>query len=91
MIHFIWDRFNEDKNLIKHNIGISEAESAFFDSSSVTFLDIEHSTASETRYICIGKSNKEQILFVSFTYRNEKIRIISVRPANKREKAEHYY
>jgi uncharacterized DUF497 family protein len=57
-------------------------------------LDKEHSTAVETRYICVGNSSK-RLLRVSFTVRadengNETIRIFSARKGKKREENLYY-
>ncbi|HIE24125.1 MAG TPA: BrnT family toxin, partial [Candidatus Korarchaeota archaeon] len=40
----------------------------------------------EERFILLGKTKKERVLFVVFTIRNDKIRIISVRDINKKER-----
>lgn len=85
-IEFEWDEGNIDKNKIKHGIDNREAEESFFDSRSVIYKDVFHSkTKKETRYILLGKTKSSKLLYVVFTKRNKKIRIISVRVINKRE------
>jgi uncharacterized protein len=53
-------------------------------SPALIFDDEEHSDA-EHREIIIGHSFKDRLLLVSFTEREERIRIISARRATKKE------
>ena len=46
---------------------------------------LKHSI-SEKRYICIGKSNENRVLFCYFTIRGIKMRIIGIRIANEKKK-----
>ena len=50
--------------------------------------DPEHSTA-EDRFLMIGYSSKNSLLYVSFSERNNKIRIINTRKATKSERKRH--
>jgi len=83
-LEFEWDKHNSNKIRLRHNITPIEAEQAFFDDYSI-FFDSKHSTA-EKRYQLIGKSNTGKVLFIVFTPRNNKIRIISARSASKKER-----
>ncbi len=47
--------------------------------------DIKHQETEE-RYIAIGMTLNEKLLFVVFTMRDSKIRIISARRANRKER-----
>ncbi|MEK7580802.1 MAG: BrnT family toxin [Patescibacteria group bacterium] len=82
---FEWDRGNIDKSLHKHGITQNEAESAFLDENLFFQEDIKHS-GKEVRFIAIGKIKKVKMLFVAFTVRNDKVRIISARIANFKER-----
>ncbi|MDX2002092.1 MAG: BrnT family toxin [Chitinophagales bacterium] len=82
---FQWDRGNLQKNLLKHGITNEEAESVFDDSRKIIVLDLKHSE-NETRYICIGKSKFDRVLYTAFTVRGSKYRIISCRPASKQNR-----
>jgi uncharacterized DUF497 family protein len=83
---FEWDLGNLLKSEMKHNITAYEAESVFNDPKIIVFFDPKHSKQ-EYRYICIGKSCLDQILYTSFTFREvDLLRIISVRLANKKER-----
>ena len=54
----------------------------FDDPLAVPFEDLEHSTPNETRYVMIGMSSLG-LLFVSFTYRDDIVRLISARRAEQ--------
>ena len=82
---FAWDKGNEQKNWIKHKVTAEEAEEPFFTDDYIILEDKPHSRSAEQRFILLGKTNKERMLFIVFTIRTEKIRIISARDANKKE------
>jgi uncharacterized DUF497 family protein len=73
--------------LIKHGVSSKEAESTFFDSQKKIVSDDKHSTPGERRFVLFGKSLEGRVLMVGFTVRNEKVRIITARPASRRERA----
>lgn len=81
---FLWDPGNKDKNLIQHKVTNEECEETFFDLNKRILKDDLHSYT-EKRYILLGKSKKGRLLFIVFTMRGKKIRIISARDLNKRE------
>ena len=81
---FEWDKGNIEKNK-KHNVEDREAEETFFDENKVKFSDIIHSTGQEERLRIIGKTKKGRLLFIVFTKRENKIRIISARDVNRKE------
>jgi hypothetical protein len=83
---FDWDVGNSIKNLIKHKVTCKEAEEAFFDEDSLLSDDVDHSIA-EKRYHFIGKNSSGSVLYVTFTQRKNKIRIISARQADKKERS----
>ncbi len=82
---FEWDKGNIDKSYQKHGISIREAEEAFLDKHVFLQEDIKHSEREE-RFIAISKTSSNKILFSIFTIRNRKIRIISARKANIKER-----
>jgi len=84
LVKFVWDEANRYKNLEKHNVSVDEIEQIFFDKKKKTFLDIVHS-GKELRYRLIGKTKNGRLLFVVFTVRSNKIRVISARDLNKKE------
>ena len=82
---FEWDKGNIDKSYQKHGITPNEAEEAFVDKDILLLEDIKQSQK-ELRFEAIGRIIKGDILFLAFTARGDKIRIISVRKANKKER-----
>lgn len=85
LIKFEWDQGNVDKSYKKHGITPNEAEEVFLDKDILLFDDIKHSQE-EKRFEAIGKITSGKILFLVFTTRGQKIRIISARTANKKER-----
>lgn len=83
-LEFEWDKGNMGKSK-KHNVDDKEAEEAFFDENKVTFPDSVHSTENEERLRIIGKTKKGRLLFIVFTKRDKKIRVISARDINRKE------
>lgn len=85
IIGFEWDKGNIDKSYQKHGITPNEAEEVFLDKNAGIEKDIKHQEAEE-RYIAIGMTLNEKLLFVVFTVRDSVIRVISARRANKKER-----
>lgn len=84
-IAFEWDKGNINKNFIKHNIADKEAEE-LFDNEPKFILEDEKHSFTETRYMIWGVTNKGRRLSVFFTFRGEKVRIISARDMHKKER-----
>jgi hypothetical protein len=85
-IIFDWDQWNVQKNETKHGVSRLEAESAFYDSNYRLFEDHRHSRRSEPRFVLYGRSLEARLLMVGFTLRGRKVRIITARPASRRER-----
>ena len=85
VLSFEWDKGNEEKNWLKHKVTSEEAEEAFFSDDYIILEDKLHSGGSEERFILLGKTTQEKLLFIVFTIRGKKIRIISARVANRKE------
>lgn len=87
---FEWDKWNQEKSWLKHNIIYKEAEEVFDDDYSYISEDIKHSQI-EKRYQVLGVTKINNKLVVIFTIRKTKIRIISARVMNKKEKIKYEY
>ncbi len=83
-IDFEWDQNNEPKIIKKHGINKVEAEQVFFN-FHLAKPDDKHSNR-ESRHTLIGVTNFNRVLFISFTVRSNKIRIISARAADRQER-----
>ncbi len=84
IVEFEWDKGNLDKSYQKHGVTPKEAEEVFLDEESFVIPDVKHSQK-EPRYILLGKTFEKKKLFIVFTIRKEKIRIISCRQMHKKE------
>lgn len=82
-LEFEWDGGNIGKNL-KHRVEDKEAEEVFLDEDKVIYKDKLHSLLEE-RFIVLGKTKKDRLLYIAFTKRKNKVRIISARDINKKE------
>lgn len=82
---FDWDKSNQDKNLIKHNVSHYEAEQIFFNNPLIISSDEKHSD-NEIRYYALGRTDANRLLFLSFTLRESLIRVISARDMSKKER-----
>ena len=85
IVGFEWDEWNIDKSYKKHGIRPHETEEVFLDKDVRVEKDIKHQ-GQEERYIVIGKTLGDKILFAVFTIRSNAIRMISGRRANKKER-----
>jgi len=82
---FEWDKGNIDKSYQKHSITPNQSEEIFLDKELKIVRDVRHSQK-EARYIALGKTFEKKTLFIVFVIRKNKIRIISARKANKKER-----
>ena len=82
---FEWDKGNIDKNWIKHGVSPSECEQMFFNQPLVITDDDIHSEQ-EARWYALGRTDANRLLFVVFTMRKDRIRIISARDMSPRER-----
>lgn len=82
---FDWDKGNIHKSYQKHGISPNQAEEVFLDPKFRYQVDTKHSK-NELRYFGIGRLKNKQWLFVSFTIRKNKVRIISARRIHQEER-----
>ena len=82
---FEWDDGNKNKNWIKHKVSNSECEQIFFNRPLIVHVDVKHSDF-EDRYYALGTTDLGRKLFVVFTIRKKKIRIISARDMSRKER-----
>ncbi len=86
---FDWDQWNETKSEFKHGMTRFQVESVFLDSELLCLgIQINHDFL-EDRFGIVGKDHFGNILFISFTFRKGKIRPISSRLANKKERKDY--
>lgn len=79
-----WSRRKSDLNRAKHGIRFADAIPAIEDEWAVTIA--EQSVAGELRFLTVGTDALNRLIVVVYTWRGESIRIISARPATRRER-----
>ena len=88
-LRFEWTREKAASNLRKHRVSFDEGSTVFHDPLGRIFDDEDHSEE-ESREIIIGHSIVGRLLVISFTERPlGVIRIISARPATRKERADY--
>jgi uncharacterized DUF497 family protein len=87
---FEWDDRKDRANRKKHGVSFAEARSAFLDENARVLPDPEHSEEEE-RFVLLGLSTSLRILVVCHCYRqkDEVIRIISARKADREEQRQY--
>ncbi len=81
---FEWDRGNLE-HIKKHNVSKEECEEAFLNNQPEVTEDETHSQIEE-RYRVLGLTDYGRLLFMIVTIRDSKIRVISARDQNKKER-----
>lgn len=84
-MEFEWDEEKAAANLAKHGVSFEEAKIVFDDPLYVDFYDPDHSF-DEHRYIIIGESQQRRLLIVSYTERDNVVRLISAREVTGSER-----
>ena len=87
-LFFEWDPAKARRNLAKHRVSFHEASTVFGDALSITISDPLHSEE-EDRFVLIGRSCRNRLLAVVHTERGGRVRIISARPATRKERSCH--
>ncbi|HKI06019.1 MAG TPA: BrnT family toxin [Thermoanaerobaculia bacterium] len=85
---FEWDAGNAEKNWLRHRVSQAECEQVFFNRPLVAAEDVLHSS-DEPRFFALGQSDAGRPLFVVYTLRGEKVRVISARDMTRRERKEY--
>ncbi|OGK79337.1 MAG: hypothetical protein A2X52_04995 [Candidatus Rokubacteria bacterium GWC2_70_16] len=82
---FDWDQANWRKSELKHGVAAAEAEEALL-KDPLCQIDPRHSD-DEQRYVALGETSEGRRLFISFTVRRGRARVISARPMSRKERA----
>jgi len=82
-MEYEWDARKAKSNLIKHGVRFADAIGVFSDPYAITIRDDD---SEEVRYVTMGMDITLQIIVVSYTWRDHKIRIISARRASRPER-----
>lgn len=87
-MQFEWNNEKAESNLKKHGVSFEEAETVWEDYFYVDLFDDVHS-ADEKRFLIIGESNEKRLLIVSYTERENSVRIISARELTSKERKDY--
>jgi uncharacterized protein len=85
VLEFEWDDEKARANARKHGVAFERAKLAFADPFAIAALD-DREDYGEERFILIGMADGP-LLFVAFTERGDRKRIISARRATRHEQA----
>ena len=88
MLNFEWDPAKAASNLKKHSVSFEDAATAFADPLSLTISDPDHSD-DEQRFLLVGLTVSQRLVVVSHTARSDRIRLISARLADRRERRDY--
>lgn len=84
-MEFAWDPAKAASNLRRHGVAFLEAGTVFSDPFALTYDDPDHSE-DEDRFVTLGFSHQNRLLFVSHTARDGQTRLISARSATRQER-----
>ena len=87
LVGFEWDAGNWRKSELQHGVAAAEAQEVLLN-APLCQVDTRHSD-DEQRYAALGTTNEGRRLFVSFTVRRNRVRVISARPMSRKERAVH--
>ncbi len=84
---FEWDEEKAEENLRKHGIDFADAATALNDTMALTIQD--PASDEESRFVTLGVDALERLLVVVYTWREDRIRLISARRATRRERRQY--
>ncbi|PYQ37033.1 MAG: hypothetical protein DMF55_02605 [Acidobacteria bacterium] len=87
-VRFDWDAGNVEKNWVKHSVRYTECEEVF--SREPVVVPVRDRPGSrEERFIVLGRTAVGRRLSIAFTFRGDRIRVISAREMNRKERREY--
>lgn len=88
-LQFEWHEAKAEANFRSHGVSFDLAKTVFKDPFAVEFLD-DREEYGEERFVIIGMAEGKVLLFVAYTEREERIRIISARRATQYEQDDYF-
>ena len=85
---FEWDDAKAATNEFNHGVAFDMARSVFLDPFAIDWLD-DRKAYVEARYSIIGMAD-HRLLYVAYTMRGDRIRIISARGAEPHERRQYH-
>lgn len=88
-MEFDWDTEKAKLNPKNHDgVTFEEAITVWEDLFNIELYDQDHSDE-EQRFLIVGESSEQRLLIVSFTERDQKVRIISARELTPKERRDY--
>ncbi len=81
-MEFEWDSRKAASNLRKHAVDFADAATVLYDERAITIPDEQ---PDEERFITLGMDALGRLFVVVYTWRGNKVRLISARKATPRE------
>lgn len=88
-LEFEWDKAKAKANFRRHGVSFDLAKTVFKDPFAIERLD-DREQYDEERLVIIGVAEGKVVLFVAYTERQERIRIISARRATQYEQDDYF-
>jgi uncharacterized DUF497 family protein len=88
MSHFEWDTRKATANRRKHGLEFADATAVFEDDQALTVRD-EISAVDEPRFLTMGRDALSRVIVVAYTWREDRIRMISARRATAAERRQY--
>jgi uncharacterized DUF497 family protein len=79
-----WDADKAAENLRKHGVDFADAATVLEDEAALTVPDDD---ADEERWVTQGMDSLGRILVIVFTWRDDRVRLISARKATRSERS----
>jgi len=86
-VGYEWDPAKARRNLRKHGVDFADAVTVLEDEAALTIRD--PFSEQEQRWITLGMDALGRLLVVVYTWRRDRIRLISARPAAPRERRQY--
>ena len=84
-----WDADKAAANVKKHGVDFADASTVLHDEEAITLKDDRDDSADEERLITIGMDALARVLVVVYTWREDRVRLISARLATAHERAQY--
>ena len=81
-----WDPEKARLNLQKHGVDFADAGTAFHDEMAITIPDDD---PDEERFVTLAADALGRLLVIVYTWRGPRVRLISARPATRRERSQY--
>jgi uncharacterized protein len=88
-LEFDWHGAKAEANLQAHGVSFELAKTVFKDPFAIERVD-DREDYGEERFVIIGMAEGHVLLFVAYTGREERIRIISARRTTQREQDDYF-